>query len=189
MALYNLIYDIQNYFGDPYPELLYFFENYQDKGNVLDIGCGQGRDAIALAQLGYNVHGIDNSEVGINQMTILAEKLNLKLKGEVADMFTYSIGYDTDIIILNSILHFLKDDKKKEVEFLKRILKELKYKGIICLCIWKSMQNETLIRKIVDASGFDWNILENKYIDYEFRDQKSEYKVKMVYNLLILQKL
>lgn len=53
-ATYDKYYQTENLFGDPYPELIEFFANYPKKGKVLDLGCGQGRDAIAIAQLGYS---------------------------------------------------------------------------------------------------------------------------------------
>ena len=36
----------ENLFGEPYPELIKFFSNYPKRGKLLDLGCGQGRNAI-----------------------------------------------------------------------------------------------------------------------------------------------
>jgi len=35
----------------PYPGLVDFAENYSDRNIVLDLGCGQGRDALFLVEL------------------------------------------------------------------------------------------------------------------------------------------
>ena len=59
MPTYDKHYQTPNYFGEPYPELLSFFSKYKPKGHVLDLGCGQGRDAIAMARMGYKVTGVD----------------------------------------------------------------------------------------------------------------------------------
>lgn len=61
-------YQIDNLFGDPYPELLTFFSEFHKKGKVLEFGCGQGRDAIALARIGYSVTRLDNSKGSIDQL-------------------------------------------------------------------------------------------------------------------------
>lgn len=61
MADYDKYYETENLFGKPYAELIEFFNNYDHKGCLIDIGCGQGRDCIPLARLGYKVTGIDNS--------------------------------------------------------------------------------------------------------------------------------
>ena len=58
---YDEYYQTENLFGAPYPELLTFYSAIKQKGKLLDLGCGQGRDAIALAKIGFEVTGIDYS--------------------------------------------------------------------------------------------------------------------------------
>lgn len=65
---YDKYYQTENLFGKPYPELIKYFSTYPKQGKVLDLGCGQGRDSIPIARLGFDVTGIDNSRVGIEQM-------------------------------------------------------------------------------------------------------------------------
>lgn len=77
-AIYDKYYKKAHYFGDPYPGLQEFFKAYEPKGNLLDLGCGQGRDALFLGRLGYKVKGIDISQVGINQMNKAANEENFK---------------------------------------------------------------------------------------------------------------
>ena len=86
---YDKHYTTRNLFGDPYPELIHLFASYSRRGRVLDVGCGQGRDAIALATLGFEVTGIDNSEIGIAQMRARARADTLPLRGIVTDIFSY----------------------------------------------------------------------------------------------------
>ena len=62
---YDTYYQQENLFGKAYPELLAFFNQFEGKGKVLDLGCGQGRDAIPLARMGFEVRAIDSSQVGI----------------------------------------------------------------------------------------------------------------------------
>ncbi|MCB0820944.1 MAG: methyltransferase domain-containing protein, partial [Bacteroidetes bacterium] len=80
-SAYDKYYETEELFGEPYPELIEFFRTYSLKGKVLDLGCGQGRDSIAIARLGYEVTGIDNSRTGIEQMLEIAASENLNLKG------------------------------------------------------------------------------------------------------------
>ena len=87
---YDKYYQTENLFGAPYPELIAFFSEFPQKGTVLDLGCGQGRDAIALARLGYAVTGVDNSKVGIDQMNQIAKAENLNLAGQVLDIYAFN---------------------------------------------------------------------------------------------------
>ena len=77
MVEYDKHYLVEDYFGKPYKEVVDFFKNHQPKGTVLDLGCGQGRDSLAIAKLGYCVTGVDHSKVGIDQMIHRAKKLGL----------------------------------------------------------------------------------------------------------------
>jgi SAM-dependent methyltransferase len=117
---YDKYYQTKDLFGAPYPELLAFFEQYSKKGKVLDLGCGQGRDAIALARLGYTVTGVDSSKVGVEQMIHTVNNENLRLHGMVGDIYAFDPFNAFDIILLDSMFHFTKKDKEKEEGLVKK---------------------------------------------------------------------
>lgn len=56
--------------------------------SFLDLGCGNGRNTIPLAQMGYKVTGMDISEVALNQAT---EKLKLE-SVEVQERVRFVLG-------------------------------------------------------------------------------------------------
>lgn len=69
-------------------------ENYQYipfEGTVLDMGMGEGRNAVFLAQKGYRVTGIDISSVAVKKAYMLAEEFGVKFKGVVASLNDYKI--------------------------------------------------------------------------------------------------
>ena len=117
---YDNYYVTENLFGEPYPELIAFFSKISKKGKVLDLGCGQGRDAIALARLGFEVVGIDNSKVGIDQMNRMAKTENLAVSGIVFDIYEFNTYVNYDIVLLDSMFHF----EKKRPEKRNRIYKK-----------------------------------------------------------------
>ena len=47
-------------------------------GTALDLGMGQGRNALFLAQQGWTVTGVDISDVALSQARLQAEKLDRK---------------------------------------------------------------------------------------------------------------
>lgn len=70
-------------------------ENYQYipyEGTVLDMGMGEGRNAVFLAQKGYKVTGIDISSVAVKKAYLLANEFGVKIKGVVASLQDYKIA-------------------------------------------------------------------------------------------------
>ena len=61
-------------------------------GRALDIGLGQGRNALYLAALGWNVTGIDISEKGLESARAAAQRRKLKIEAVQADFMTYELG-------------------------------------------------------------------------------------------------
>ena len=53
---------------------------------VLDLGCGQGRNAVWLARQGHTVTGVDQSDVAIGQARRLAADNGVQVDFELADI-------------------------------------------------------------------------------------------------------
>lgn len=176
---YNEYYKKQDYFGRPYPGLVKFFESYPDKSTILDLGCGQGRDSLFLGRLGFRVTGVDISTVGIQQLNEAAQTENLKVKGKVADIYTFNKIEEYDMILLDSIFHFYKNDLIKERNLLKKIIGELKPGGVLCNFMQKSSKREKELKKIINESRIKFEILLEDYTDYpEYGAQFHMYIIK-----------
>jgi 2-polyprenyl-3-methyl-5-hydroxy-6-metoxy-1,4-benzoquinol methylase len=68
---------------------------------ALDIGLGQGRNAISLARAGYLTTGIDRSEVGVRSAQRAAAKKKVHLKAVLEDTVAHDYGRDRwDVIVL-----------------------------------------------------------------------------------------
>lgn len=61
-------------------------------GPVLSLGEGEGRNAVFLAGLGYTVHAVDGSRVGLAKAEALAAERGLSITTEVADLASYRIA-------------------------------------------------------------------------------------------------
>ncbi|MEZ4436572.1 MAG: class I SAM-dependent methyltransferase [bacterium] len=92
--------------GAPFAEFEAFCRQI-DVGSVLDLGCGQGRDALMFARAGHRVVGVDVSVVGINQMLEAARAEGLAVQGVVDDICTWLPDRLFDIVVLDRVLHML----------------------------------------------------------------------------------
>jgi tellurite methyltransferase len=94
--------------GEPFSEFVEFFDRYAGpKLSVLDLGCGQGRDALMVARKGHGVVGVDLSLTGVTQMCEAAGSEGLSVIGEVADLLTYQPARKFDVVILDRTLHMV----------------------------------------------------------------------------------
>jgi SAM-dependent methyltransferase len=166
VTAYNKHYKQPNHFGSPYPALISFFQKYEPKGKALDLGCGQGRDSIALARMGYSVIAVDISKLGVSQMISVSNNEGLDIQGIVGDMYEYSIDDEVDVVLLDSMFHFYERDKEKEASFLLRVLDELRSGGLLCVIVSKSKRVESELMNVFQKSAFTRATLFDDYIDY-----------------------
>ena len=67
------------------------FDYLPPGSRVLDMGMGEGRNAVFLAQKGHHVTGVDISSVAIKKSRMLAKEFGVKVKGIVATLNKYNI--------------------------------------------------------------------------------------------------
>lgn len=183
---YDKYYSTENYFGDPYPELIDFFEKIPTRGTLLDVGCGQGRDAIPLAKLGYSVTGIDNSKTGIKQLNEVAQNEKLDLTGMVTDIYTFDQFQQFDFILLDSMFHFLKKDRKKEVEFIQGMCLQSKSGAVIVFCIQNMKKKIDVLNQTLDADGKKERVYEIEF-DYTFIDPSTGSTSGTPYKMIVVK--
>jgi SAM-dependent methyltransferase len=61
-------------------------------GRILCLAEGEGRNAVYLASLGYEVTGVDGSEVGLRKAQALAAERGVTINTIHADLETFEIG-------------------------------------------------------------------------------------------------
>ena len=89
------------------------------KGKALDLAMGEGRNAVYLAKKGFNVDGVDISEVAVRKARKLALESGVRIKTIIADLNKYQVQqeeYDVimDFYFLNrSLIPQIKKGLKK----------------------------------------------------------------------------
>ena len=81
---------------------------------VLDIGCGEGKDAVFFAKCGYTVTAFDISKQGIEKAEKLAQYNKVEVRFFRGDIFDYRPETEYDIIFSSGVLHFLSRSRRKE---------------------------------------------------------------------------
>jgi tellurite methyltransferase len=135
-------------------EILSDILKYKNSGKVLDLGCGEGGMALALAEQGFDVTCLDISNIAIETLKKEASKRNLEIQTICEDLENFQINKDYDVVLMLGILQFLGD---KGEEFLKEIKEHTISGGINVI---DAFVNKWLPREKLKEFYFDWEALE-----------------------------
>jgi len=113
--------------------------NLQPGHSVLDLMCGYGRHALALASKGIHVTAIDNLPDYINELKKNVEAENLPVKAVLSDVIQYEPEENFDMVICmgNSLQFFDKNDLQK---LLRKISEHLKIGGYLFINTWSILE-------------------------------------------------
>lgn len=138
--------------GEPTPALVRLLERYDGrKLSVLDVGCGQGRDALWLGRRGHSVTGVDNASTGIAQMLDDARQEALRVDGIVSDVQTFKTDKRFDLIVCDRTLHMLDAEIRGPV--LARLLAMANSRAAVL--VEDERSNMPALRTVVQKAGFN----------------------------------
>lgn len=139
--------------GEPTQVFVDFFEQWKGKSlRVLDIGCGQGRDALFIARMGHSAVGIDFAPNGVRDMINAANKENLDIEGIVADIRTFAPSGEFDVVLIDRTLHMLPE--KERLDVLGRLIVIVPKGGWVLIADERS--NMKRFKDVFAASSEDW---------------------------------
>ena len=127
----NAVEGRRSYFKDAYKDKKYFFgvepseicyeilKKYPPGKyrRILEIGCGEGKDAVFFARNGYEVTAFDIAEAGIEKAKFLADTNRVDIDLFCADLFLYHIeeAKEFDIIYSKRVFHVLTKKQREEI--------------------------------------------------------------------------
>ena len=74
-------------------------------GRALDLACGEGRNAIWLAQRGWDVTGVDFSKVGLDKARRVADRRGVTVQWERTDVTEYAPAPESFDLVIVMYLH------------------------------------------------------------------------------------
>lgn len=80
-------------------------------GKALDLGCGQGRNALFLAQHGFEVTAVDQNELALEILQSIVEQEDLEMTVGLYDINSATLTQTYDLIVSTVVLMFLQADR------------------------------------------------------------------------------
>lgn len=94
--------------GKPSQDVVDVADRLPSGARALDLGCGDGRNALFLGECGFDTTAVDISAAGIEKLRTLAAEKGLGIRAEVQDMRTYVFQHPFDLIVSHGCLHFIE---------------------------------------------------------------------------------
>ncbi|HLF05955.1 MAG TPA: class I SAM-dependent methyltransferase, partial [Thermoplasmata archaeon] len=99
--------------GRPQPELMRLGADGEVVGDVLDVGCGTGDNAIHFASLGFRVFGVDIAPKAVARALAKAKDRGVDAEFAVADALDLGkLGRRFDAILDSSLFHTFDDEER-----------------------------------------------------------------------------
>ncbi|HKK38478.1 MAG TPA: class I SAM-dependent methyltransferase [Cryomorphaceae bacterium] len=170
------------YFGNPFPEVIDYFARQKDKGKVLDVGCGQGRNAIPLAEMGCRVHAIDTSSIAVSQLKARIYSMKLDLKVEQRDFSAMAKLNGFDFILLDGFFHFYDHELADEANKMRHLLSNVDTNCKLVFCFADHGDSVSTFREMTAKCA----VLEEIYLRYAYVDPVSKWKFETDYYFAVV---
>lgn len=145
---------------------------------LLDIGCGEGRNAVFFARNGYHVSAFDSSEKGIQKAKELAEKASVRLDIFAADIKEFRVSENIDILFSTGVLHYIPKELRNEIFV--NYKKLTKPNG---LNVFSVFVHKPFIEKAPDAEKTAHKWISGELLTY-YHDWKIEYFVEEIFDCM-----
>jgi SAM-dependent methyltransferase len=97
------------YGAEPNAFLASAAKRFPPTGRALDIGAGEGRNALYLASLGLDVLAVDQSDIGMQKASRLARDRGLALRTQAADLADFDAPPASFDIVSSIFVHLPRE--------------------------------------------------------------------------------
>ena len=145
----------------PTNDIADFYQNLKPNSNILDVGCGEGRNSIFLSEHGHKVDAFDISEAGIEKAKRIAAGKKLKINFFICDLGEFVFDKDYDAILSHGVLHL--PEKPVRDKFIAEAQKHTKSGGYNIIGIFTNRLPATPDNAPFTKSLFDVGELPTRY--------------------------
>ena len=90
------------------------WESFDKSWSILDVGCGEGKNPIFLAEKGFvNIDAFDLSQAGIEKLLRIASLKKVKVNAWIQDLTEFRFNKKYDLIMTHGTLHFVMKEEWK----------------------------------------------------------------------------
>lgn len=145
----------------PTNDIADFYQNLKPNSHILDVGCGEGRNAIFLTEHGHTVDAFDLSEAGIEKAKVIANNKGLSINFFVCNLGDFVFDKDYDAILSHGVLHL--PEKIVRDKFIEEAQRHTKPDGLNIIGIFTNRLPATPDNAPFTKSLFDVGELPVKY--------------------------
>jgi len=114
-------------------------------GKALDLGAGEGTDAIKLALLGYEVDAVEGTAFGTEKIESFSRQVGVKVNAIRMDVHDFESRKTYDVVICNGLLHYINDKNC----ILEKIWRATRPGGFCLLSLWSDYTPVPQVHRIV----------------------------------------
>lgn len=141
--------------GAPTQAFVEFFSAYPKKrAKILDVGCGQGRDALFVARMVHHVTAVDISPSGIADLLADAQREDLTIEGYVEDIRQFRSRRTFDVVVVDRVLHMLCATDRTAV--LEKLLARVRRDGHMLIA--DERKNVPALMSVIERSRRNWRL-------------------------------
>lgn len=165
------------------PQIIEIYKD-NDVKNILDLGCGAGRHLIYLGKMGFDVYGIDISDIGVSYAKHLLKENNLSgevIVGSIYKRLPYRDNYFDGITCIRSLNHHTIEHIEKTIEEMERVLEP---NGLIYVTMRKEVPKEKRLpaleiapRTYIPLKGKEEGVIHYLFTEEILREKFSNFEI------------
>jgi len=157
--------DVSTFSKGPTVDVAEYFHLLKPRSLVLDVGCGEGRNSIFLAEKGHIVDAFDLSEAGVRKAKKIADARGLTIHFFAQDLAEFQFAKEYDVILSHGVLHL--PEKEIRDKFIRQMRAHTKVGGYNFVGVFTSRLPATPDNAPFTKSLFGVGELPRKYDGWE----------------------